>query len=172
MAETHRSGGRRAAALPAPSEASETRRCDGGKVREAISRSTMRAVSFRCSRFRIPRLATSLALFALLAQLWMGQVSTGHLARLLTGGAAALDICSAGDASDGDAGGAHRGGTAQPFNCPVCFVAAAGAAPAAGAPVSQDALAPARPRAFQHSLEPRAQRRAGLRPPPQAPPVA
>lgn len=132
----------------------------------------MRAVTSRCSRFPTPRLATFLALLALLAQLWIGQVGTGHQAGLLTGGAAALDICSAGGASAEEAGGAQAGGTAQPFNCPVCFVAAIGTAPAAGAPVCQDALAPARPGGFQHCLEPRARRRAGLRPPAQAPPVA
>ncbi|WP_332814099.1 DUF2946 family protein [Ramlibacter sp.] len=125
----------------------------------------------RSTRFRAPRLGACLALLALFAQLWIGQISTGHQARLLAV-AAASDICSVSDPAGNAPGSESAGEAAQPVNCPVCVVAAAGVAPAAAAPAPRTAHALATVHAFRHREAPRAPRRAGLRPPAQAPPAA
>lgn len=137
----------------------------------------MRRVTTRSSPSRSQRLASCLALLALFAQLWMGQVSTAHLAHLLASSAAWVDICGTHDpsrASEGDTAPATQriGHLANSLNCSVCGAAAASYVPAATVPVPQAAPAWTLQRAHWAAALPHELRRSGLRPPAQAPPAA
>ena len=125
------------------------------------------------------RLAFALALLAVLAQLWMTQISTTHWAQQWAQQAFWGEICTvhnspltAADASDSSVDG--QGGDAMPRggSCPVCSAAAAGfVPPAAPAPLPALLLqALQRQGSADHPAV--ALRHAGLRPPAQAPPLA
>lgn len=118
----------------------------------------------------------ALAALALLGQLWMGQLSTAHLARWLSAQYLHGDICSVqvADASgaasvpvqDTDPMGHHGQG------CPVCSVSGTGLAPASTAPaVPGLALQASRPTVLGPQV-PRTLLRSYERPPAQAPPLA
>ncbi len=134
-----------------------------------------RAVKPRAPFFLHRRLGMALALLALLAQFWMGQASTGHMAQMLS--MAGGGICSAqGDpigsmaAADAD-GNSHRAVDAF-MHCPVCAVAALSTLANHHGPLI---AAPA-----QHTIAtlgteqapPRTLRHAHLYPPAHAPPQA
>ena len=114
-----------------------------------------------------------LAMLALFAQLWAGQVSTSHLGQMLSQ-AAWSDVCTAqptphtNKTPDGPQG--HAMGSA--LSCPVCAVAGAGftpgKVPAVVAKLQDDAAYDV---AFA-SIPARAPRHTNVRPPAQAPPAA
>lgn len=118
----------------------------------------------------------ALAALALLGQLWMGQVSTAHLARWLSAQYLHGDVCSVlvADASgaasvpvqDSDPMGHHGQG------CPVCSVAGTGLAPASTAPAVPGLALQASRHAVPQPQAPRALPRGYARPPAQAPPAA
>ena len=125
------------------------------------------------------RLAFALALLAVLAQLWLTQISTTHLAQRVGLQAFWGEICTvqnspytAADASDPFQDGQGSDATTHAASCPVCSaVAASFTLPAA--PVALPAVpvqAVQRQGSADH-LAP-ALRHAGLRPPAQAPPAA
>lgn len=131
------------------------------------------AVTSRAPRSRKLQLSMVLSMVALFAQLWMGQVSAGHMAQMLSEQFMRGDICSVQDMGtelpDGLPSGHTMGGT---LGCPVCSVAAASFTPGS-APVVQEPppvlaiegsrFASATPQALRHS---------NVRPPAQAPPAA
>lgn len=122
---------------------------------------------------RSRRLAFALALLAVVAQLWMAQSSTRHLAQMLWQQALWSDVCSAQNSTHTTSDPAE--GSAEPLpnlaHCPVCS-AAAGFAPGAHRPalVAAQTLAPYRLRLGSAPV--RAVHHANLRPPAQAPPHA
>ncbi len=120
------------------------------------------------------RLAACLALLALFAQLWMGQLGTVHLARLLGDSAAWLDICGTSEPAQGGTGPAtqHIGHSAASLHCPVCGAAAASFAPTASVPAPLAAPAWTLRRAQWAAAPAHGPWRSGLRPPAQAPPAA
>lgn len=122
------------------------------------------------------RLGMALALLALLAQLWLGQVSTAHMAQMLVPAAMAADICTAQEspslsASTSASTQAPGHGTADALmNCPVCAVATTVAA-ADLWPHGSTAHPPQAADSFSNQpVAPRALRHASLYPPAQAPP--
>ena len=125
------------------------------------------------------RLALALALLAVVAQLWMAQLSTRHLGQMLWQQAMWGEICTvhnspltALDVSDESDPADSSNALSRMANCPVCSVAAAGLAPSYQ-PTA--ALAAPGDTPYQHapaSAPVRALRHAGLRPPAQAPPRA
>ena len=127
---------------------------------------------------RPPRLAFALALLAVLAQLWMLQISTTHLAQRVGLQAFWGDICTvhnspytAVDLSDPSAGGQSNKALPGGASCPVCSTAAASFAPfAAPAPLPTLPVQTLARRGSADHPAP-ALRHAGLRPPAQAPPV-
>jgi hypothetical protein len=88
------------------------------------------AVTSRAPRSRKLQLSMVLSMVALFAQLWMGQVSAGHMAQMLSEQFMRGDICSVQDMGterpDGLPSGHTMGGT---LGCPVCSVAAASFTP-------------------------------------------
>lgn len=125
---------------------------------------------------RPPRLAFGLALLAVLAQLWMVQLSTHHMAQMLWQQVLWGEVCTVGDSPHRAVPPASEGEPSAQMsnlaNCPVCFAAALG--PALGsthtAPAATHDSTPYRIRlatAPAHAL-----RHANLRPPAQAPPRA
>lgn len=119
------------------------------------------------------RLGMALALLALLAQFWMGQVSSAHMARMLTAPALAGDICTVQDGPAlPDAGATGHPAAQALLNCPVCAVATASSALGSSA-TRQATLAHQPSTAFRHvPATPRALRHASLYPPAHAPPRA
>ena len=118
---------------------------------------------------RSHRLALVLAVLAVVAQLWMAQLSTRHLGTMLWQQTLWGEVCSTNDRTadvDPEA-------LSQIANCPVCSAVAAGLAPghtpavALAAPGDTPYLA-----AATASAPVRALRHASLRPPAQAPPRA
>ena len=137
-------------------------------------------VTLRHSLPRPHRLALALALLAVLAQLWMAQLSTRHLGQMLWQQTLWGDICTvhnspltALDISDASDPADSSNALSRMANCPVCSVATA----ATLAPGSQPTAALAAPADTPYQPAPasaplRALRHAGLRPPAQAPPAA
>ena len=136
-------------------------------------------MTLRHSLPRPHRLAFALALLAVLAQLWMTQLSTRHLGQMLwqqtlwgevctayNSPHTALDISAESDPAD------SSDALSRMANCPVCSVATASLAPSyqpmAALAASGDTPYPLAPAS---AAEP-ALRHAGLRPPAQAPPRA
>lgn len=116
-----------------------------------------------------------LALLALIAQLWLTQISTGHLARMLSERAAWSDICTAVDvphAGDDAPGTAHSSPATAAFSCPVCAVAAASFATTHQPPSAQPLPVWTLQRSHVATAPAPDAHRAGLRPPAQAPPAA
>jgi hypothetical protein len=116
-------------------------------------------------------------LLALFAQLWMGQLGTVHLARLLGDSAAWLDICGSADTSrstQGDTAPAtqHIGHSTASLHCSVCGAAAASFAPAATVPPPQAVPEWTLQRVRWAAAPAPGPWRSGLRPPAQAPPAA
>jgi hypothetical protein len=115
----------------------------------------------------------ALALLALLAQVWVGQVSTSHLGQMLTQTLWG-DVCTvqasphSGETPDGPQG--HAMGNA--FSCPVCAVAGAGFTPGRIPAVVASLKANAAYDFAFTSVPARALRHANERPPAQAPPAA
>lgn len=139
-------------------------------------------MTLRHSLPRSHRLAFALALLAVLAQLWMTQLSTRHLGQMLWQQALWGDICTIHNSpltalnvgTDADASDPAQASNAlsRMANCPVCSVATAGLAPS-----YQPTAALATPGNTPYPCAPasatdRALRHAGLRPPAQAPPRA
>ena len=125
------------------------------------------------------RLAFVLALLAVLAQLWMTQLSTSHLAQQLGQQAFWGEICSvhnssytAADPADASGDGQRSGTLPNAASCPVCSAAAASfVSPAAPARLPALPVQALQRQGSAEHLAP-ALRHAGLRPPAQAPPSA
>ena len=148
-------------------------------------------MTLRHSLPRPHRLALALALLAVLAQLWMVQISTRHLGQMLWQQTLWGEVCTAynsphtalnvsADAASSDP--ANATDAADPAdtsdalsrmaNCPVCSVASATATPNQP-PLLALAAQGDTPYPFAPASAPqRALRHAGLRPPAQAPPRA
>ena len=131
------------------------------------------------SRPRSHRLAFALALLAVLAQLWMAQISTRHVGQMLWQQTLWGDVCTAHNstynttsATDPDADSERSDPLPNLAHCPVCSAAAAGVAPGATQPppLAAQALAPCRVRLASAPVY--ALRHTSLRPPAQAPPRA
>lgn len=118
------------------------------------------------------RTASLLALLAVLAQLWMVQLSHQHLAQQASGWLQWGEICSTQNAGAADSDGSDAPIGMAGMGCPVCVVAGLGLAPiplsqaALQLPQTVDATPPWR------SADPRAASEQGVRPPAQAPPTA
>ncbi len=129
------------------------------------------AVTSRAPRSRKLQLSMVLSMVALFAQLWMGQVSAGHMAQMLSEQFMRGDICSVQDMGterpDGLPSGHTMGGT---LGCPVCSVAAASFTPGSAQAVQEPPPALAVYGALFTSAPPRALRHTNVRPPAQAPP--
>lgn len=123
-------------------------------------------------RSPVRRPALCLALLALLAQLWLTQLSVGHLARMLGERAAWGEICTTGAATHpDDTAPDDSHSAAAALGCPVCAAAAAQVAAvqrAASAPPAAWTLQ----RLHAATAPVLGEHRAGLRPPAQAPPLA
>ena len=135
---------------------------------------TIPAVTSRTPRFGNRPLAMVLAMLALFAQLWVGQISTAHLGQMLSQQASWGDVCTVQaplhteDAPDGPQG--HAMGSA--LSCPVCAVAGAGFTPGS-VPATVARLQAEADYDFAFTSVPaRAPRHANMRPPAQAPPTA
>lgn len=139
-------------------------------------------VTLRHSLPRPHRLALALALLAVLAQLWMTQLSTRHLGQMLWQQAMWGDICTVHNSpltalnasADADASDPADSSDAlsRMANCPVCSVASAGLAPSYQPTAALAALGNTPYPFAPASATERALRHAGLRPPAQAPPRA
>ncbi len=135
------------------------------------------------------RLALALALLAVLAQLWMGQISTRHLGQMLWQQTLWGEVCTAynsphtalnvsdtstgiSDSSESSDSSDSSDVLSRMANCPVCSIATAGLAPNQQ-PTLVSAVLGDTPYPFTPASAPeRALRHAGLRPPAQAPPRA
>ena len=109
-----------------------------------------------------------LAVLAVVAQLWMAQLSTRHLGAMLWQQTLWGEVCSTNDRTadvDPDA-------LSHIANCPVCHAAAAGLAPGSSAITALAAPGDTPYFAAIASAPVRALRHASLRPPAQAPPRA
>ena len=131
------------------------------------------AVTFRAPRSRKLRLSMVLSMVALFAQLWMGQVSAGHIAQMLSEQFMQGDICSvqtmAGNQPDSPPSSHTMGGT---LGCPVCSVAAASFTAGSNPVVQEPPPLLANYGSRFTSATPRALRHSNVRPPAQAPPAA
>lgn len=134
---------------------------------------TILAVMSRTPHFGNRPLAMALAVLALLAQIWAGQVSTSHLGQMLTQ-AQWGDICTVQTslhtepAPNGPQG--HAMGSA--LSCPICAVAGIGFTPGSIPAVVAHLQAEADYDFAFTSVPARAPRHANMRPPAQAPPAA
>lgn len=133
-------------------------------------------------------MALALALLAVLAQLWMVQISTRHLGQMLWQQTLWGEVCTAynsphtalnvsADAASSDpANAADPADTSDALsrmaNCPVCSVASAAATPSQAPLLALAALGDTPYPLASASAPQRALRHAGLRPPAQAPPRA
>lgn len=115
------------------------------------------------------RLALVLAVLAVVAQLWMAQLSTRHLGAMLWQQTLWGEVCSTNDRT----ADADPQALSQIANCPVCHAVAAGLVPG-NTPAIALAAAGDTPylAAATTSAPVRALRHASLRPPAQAPPRA
>jgi hypothetical protein len=131
----------------------------------------------------------ALALLAVLAQLWMGQISTRHLGQMLWQQTLWGEVCTAynsphtalnvsdtstgiSDSSESSDSSDSSDVLSRMANCPVCSIATAGLAPNQQ-PTLVSAVLGDTPYPFTPASAPeRALRHAGLRPPAQAPPRA
>ena len=126
------------------------------------------------------RLALALALLAVLAQLWMVQISTRHLGQMLWQQTLWGEVCTAYNsphtALNVSADAADPADTSDALsrmaNCPVCSVASAAATPSQAPLLALAALGDTPYPLASASAPQRALRHAGLRPPAQAPPRA
>jgi hypothetical protein len=122
---------------------------------------------------RPPRLATILALLAVVAQLWIGQVGAEHFAQLLSGERPWSDICSAQESSreGGSTDTGRNGHLRNALSCPVCGASASGSAQLAPPDTHTEFAQTAKPVPLRSAPQVNGQDVA-LRPPAQAPPVA
>lgn len=129
----------------------------------------VRALRTTPRRFRA---ASLLALLAVLAQLWMVQLSHQHSAQQAAGWLQWGEICSTQNVGAAESGSSDAPMDMGGMGCPVCVVAGLGLAPiaqhqaTAPLPAAVDAPPPWR------STARAAQRERGVRPPAQAPPTA
>lgn len=125
---------------------------------------------------RSRRLAFALALLAVLAQLWMSQVSTRHMGQMLWQQTLWGDVCTAQNSTHAASNPISDSERSEPMpnlaHCPVCSAAAAGLAPGATQPPPLAAQALAPYRLGLASAPVYALRHTSLRPPAQAPPRA
>ena len=124
------------------------------------------------------RLGLALAALALLAQLWMGQISTAHLGQLLTQVALSDDICTVQDSLPPTTVAAQQrepndhSAVDAAMHCPVCALAAASSVASASS-AHTPTLAHQPSVHFSYLPAPaQALRHASLYPPAQAPPQA
>lgn len=115
----------------------------------------------------------ALALLALLAQFWVGQISTAHLGQMLTQSGLLGDICTvAGSAAAQPRAPSDHSAVDAALACPTCTLAAASTV-TPKSPAQLPALAPASAHQFSYLPAPaRALRHASLYPPAHAPPLA
>lgn len=110
-----------------------------------------------------------LAVLAVVAQLWMAQLSTRHLGAMLWQQTLWGEVCSTNDRT----ADADPQALSQIANCPVCHVVAVGFAPGSNASAALAAAGDTPYLAAATASAPvRALRHASLRPPAQAPPRA
>lgn len=132
-----------------------------------------RPVTVHRSLLRPSRAACLLALLAVLAQLWMVQLSHRHLAEQSSAWLQWGEVCSAQNlgTSDSSSSTDPMGGMAA-AGCPVCALAGAGTVPSSVFRQAETAsrLAGAAPRWYRAAAP--AERERGVRPPAQAPPQA
>ncbi|MCO5102901.1 MAG: DUF2946 family protein [Burkholderiaceae bacterium] len=125
------------------------------------------------SFLRPARAASLLALLAVLAQLWMGQLSHRHLAQQAGAWLQWGEVCSAQNPKQ--AGSvettAPMGGMAM-SGCPVCALAHAGTVPSPAFRMAETALRPPASAPGWHRAATPMARGRGVRPPAQAPPLA
>ncbi len=114
------------------------------------------------------RLALVLAVLAVVAQLWMAQLSTRHLGAMLWQQTLWGEVCSTNDRT----ADADPQALSHIANCPVCHVVAVGFAPGSNASAALAAPGDTPYFAAATSAPVRALRHASLRPPAQAPPRA
>ena len=118
------------------------------------------------------RAASLLALLAVLAQLWMVQLSHQHIAQQASGWLQWGEICSTQNAGAAQSSGSDTPMGMAGMHCPVCVVAGLAMAPgplsqvATALPIVVDAPPPWR------STVRAPHRERGVRPPAQAPPTA
>ena len=126
-------------------------------------------MKLRCALPHSHRLALVLAVLAVVAQLWMAQLSTRHLGEMLWQQTLWGEVCSTNDRT----ADADPEALSHIANCPVCHAVAAGLVP--GSSASTALAAPGDTPYFAAataSAPLRALRHASLRPPAQAPPRA
>ena len=136
-------------------------------------------MTLRHSLPRPHRLAFALALLAVLAQFWMAQLSTTHLAQRVGLQAFWGEICTvhnspytAVDAPDSSGDGQRSNTPPNAASCPVCSAAAASFVPPAAPAPLPTLPVQALQRQGSADYPAPALRHAGLRPPAQAPPAA
>lgn len=139
-------------------------------------------MTLRHSLPRPHRLALALALLAVLAQLWMAQLSTRHLGQMLWQQTLWGEVCTVYNSPHTALGVSTTSEPADPAdtadalsrmaNCPVCSVATAGVAPSQQPTLALAALGDTLYPLAPASAPQRALRHASLRPPAQAPPRA
>ncbi len=108
-----------------------------------------------------------LAVLAVVAQLWMAQLSTRHLGAMLWQQTLWGEVCSTNDRT----ADADPQALSHIANCPVCHVVAVGLAPGSNASAVLAAPGDTPYFAIVTSAPVRALRHASLRPPSQAPPL-
>ncbi len=115
----------------------------------------------------------ALAVLALLAQFWVGQISTAHLGQMLTRSGLLGEICTvAGGAAAQPRAPSDHSAVDAALACPTCALAAASTVPPRST-AQLPALAPASAHQFSYLPAPaRALRHASLYPPAHAPPLA
>lgn len=145
-------------------------------------------MTLRHSLPRPHRLALALALLAVLAQLWMAQLSTRHWGQMLWQQTLWGEICTvhnssytapdpsahsnASNASDSSNPSDSSDALTRMANCPVCSVAIATLVPGSSSTAALVAPADTPYQRAPTSAPVRALRHASLRPPAQAPPRA
>ena len=132
-----------------------------------------RPVTVHRSLSRPSRGACLLALLAVLAQLWMVQLSHRHLAQQASAWLQWGEVCSTQNLGTADSSGSTdpMGGMSA-AGCPVCALAGAGTVPSAAFQRSDPAPRLAGAETCWHHAESTAERERGVRPPAQAPPQA
>ena len=133
----------------------------------------MAALKVRSSQSRKPHLSMALALVALLAQIWMVQVSTVHQGRMLAQQLMAGDVCTQQSPAGGGAEAPPVGHKMEGSSaCPICGVATVGFAPGREPEAKAAPQAPAYHGQRYATAPTRAWRHAKTLPQAQAPPVA
>lgn len=125
----------------------------------------------RCTPRRY-RAASTLALLAVLAQLWMVQLSHHHLAMQVSGWLQWGEICTTQNTGTSTSDSSKDPVGMGSMGCPVCSVAATSFTAGSNPVVQEPPPARAVYGALFASATPRALRHSNVRPPAQAPPAA